>query len=49
MRENLIKAVEFDPDNIEARIKLGRVYLLFNDLYLLHLSNTSDTDGSSLS
>ena len=32
MRENLIKTIELDPDNIEARQKLGKVHLLFGDL-----------------
>ena len=32
MRENLIKTIELDPNHIEARQKLGKVYLLFGDL-----------------
>jgi tetratricopeptide (TPR) repeat protein len=32
MRENLLKVVEMDPGNIEARQKLGKVNLLFGDL-----------------
>jgi tetratricopeptide (TPR) repeat protein len=32
MRENLIKTIELDPNNIEARQKLGKVHLLFGDL-----------------
>jgi tetratricopeptide (TPR) repeat protein len=32
MRENLIQAVKLNPENIDARIKLGRVDLLFNQL-----------------
>ena len=32
MRGNLIQAVKMAPDNIDARIKLGKIYLLFNDL-----------------
>ncbi|OAI20494.1 hypothetical protein A1359_03280 [Methylomonas lenta] len=32
MRENLIKTIELDPNNTEARQKLGKVNLLFGDL-----------------
>lgn len=32
MRENLVKTIELDPNNIEARQKLGKVHLLFGDL-----------------
>jgi len=32
MKSNLIQAVKFAPEHIDARIKLGRTYLLFNDL-----------------
>ncbi|QPK63291.1 tetratricopeptide repeat protein [Methylomonas sp. LL1] len=32
MRENLFKTVELDPNNLEARQKLGKVHLLFGDL-----------------
>lgn len=32
MRENLLKVVEMDPNNVEARQKLGKVNLLFGDL-----------------
>ena len=31
MRENLLKTIELDPDNLEARQKLGKVHLLFGD------------------
>ena len=32
MKENLMRVVELNPKNTDARIKLGQVYLLFNDL-----------------
>lgn len=32
MRENLQKTIELDPNNIEARQKLGKVHLLFGDM-----------------
>ncbi len=32
MRGNLIQVVKLTPDNIDARIKLGKIYLLFDDL-----------------
>lgn len=32
MRENLLKTIERDPNNLEARQKLGKVHLLFGDL-----------------
>ncbi len=32
MRENLIHAVKFNPKNIDARVKLGKIHLLFDDL-----------------
>lgn len=32
MRENLLKTIELDPNNLEARQKLGKVHLLFGDL-----------------
>jgi tetratricopeptide (TPR) repeat protein len=32
MKQNLIRAVKLGPENIDARIKLGNAYLLFNDL-----------------
>ena len=32
MRENLIKTIDLDPNNTEARQKLGKVHLLFGDL-----------------
>ncbi len=32
MRENLLKVIELDPNNTEARQKLGKVNLLFGDL-----------------
>ncbi len=32
MRENLLKVVDMDPNNVEARQKLGKVNLLFGDL-----------------
>lgn len=32
MRDNLLKTVELDPDNLEARQKLAQVFLLFGDL-----------------
>lgn len=32
MRENLLHAVKFNPKNIDARVKLGKIHLLFNDL-----------------
>lgn len=34
MRENLIESVKLNPDNIKVRLKLGKVYLLFNQLDL---------------
>lgn len=32
MRANLKRAIQYDPEYIEARIELGKVQLLFNDL-----------------
>ncbi|MCF6203177.1 MAG: tetratricopeptide repeat protein [Methylococcaceae bacterium] len=32
MRENLLHAVKFNPKNVDARVKLGKIHLLFNDL-----------------
>ncbi|MGY6277099.1 tetratricopeptide repeat protein [Methylomonas sp. MgM2] len=32
MRENLEKTVELDPNNVDARQKLGKVHLVFGDL-----------------
>lgn len=32
MKENLEQAVKLEPDNIDARLKLGKVLLLFNDV-----------------
>ena len=32
MRENLLKTIELDPNNLEARQKLGKVHLLFGDV-----------------
>lgn len=32
MKENLLKAVELAPENIDAKIRLGKVHLLFNDV-----------------
>lgn len=32
MKQNLLKVIEFDAENIEARKKLGKVHLLFGEL-----------------
>ncbi len=32
MRENLLEAVRLDPESEKTRLKLGKVYLLFNEL-----------------
>jgi tetratricopeptide (TPR) repeat protein len=32
MKSNLIKAIKLDPEHIKSRLKLGKVYLLFNEL-----------------
>ena len=32
MKSNLIKAIELDPEHTKARLKLSKIYLLFNEL-----------------